>query len=70
MLILFLVRFWVAEWLILEKAAHSVIHMFSLYGFEGWIRVLIASVPGLCIFYTCFHIVEIPGLMFSFSYIL
>ena len=47
-----------------ERAAHSVGHMFSLYfdyflivviprfGFEGWIWVLIASVPGLCILFT------------------
>ena len=48
-----------------EKAAHSVDHMFSLYlsicnfnfsyfpfWFEGWIWVLIASVPGLCILFT------------------
>ena len=40
-------------------AAQSVDHMFSLYilvisrfGFEGWIWVLIASVPGLCILFT------------------
>ena len=31
-----------------EIAAHSVDHMFSLYfGFEGWIWVLIASVPDI-----------------------
>ena len=45
-----------------EIAAHSVDHMLSLYfdcdlifsrfGFEGWIWVLIASVPDLCIFFT------------------
>ena len=54
---------WVAEFVkdfyFWEIAAHSVDHMFSLYcelvlvisrfGFEGWIWVLIASVPDLCI---------------------
>ena len=47
----------------LKIAAHSVDHMFPLYfllfviliisrfGFEGWIWVLIASVPDLCIFF-------------------
>ena len=46
-----------------EKAAHSVDHKFSLYFdcllfnllrilFEGCFWVLIASVPGLCIFFT------------------
>ena len=40
-----------------EIAAHSVDHMFSLYfdyqcSFEGWIWVLIASVPDLCIVFT------------------
>ena len=46
-----------------EIAAHSVDHMFSLYllfvilvisrfGFEGWIWVLFASVPDLCILFT------------------
>ena len=47
-----------------ETAAHSVDHMFSLYiqylyyqlfplfGFEGWISVLIASVPELCMPFT------------------
>ena len=46
-----------------ERAAHSVDHMSSLcfticnyiisrFSFEGWIRVLIASVPGLCILFT------------------
>ena len=45
-----------------EIPAHSVDHMFSLYfdfvilvisrfGFEGWILVLIASVPGLYILF-------------------
>ena len=43
-----------------EEAAHSVLTMCSLciltiftrFGFEGWIWVLIASVPGLCILFT------------------
>ena len=46
-----------------ELAAYSVDHMVSLYfdylilvisrfGFEGWIWVLIASVPDLCILFT------------------
>ena len=36
-----------------EIAAHSVDRMFSLYfGFEGWIGVLIASVPDFCILFT------------------
>ena len=42
-----------------EKAAHSIHHMFSLcfdyitcFGFECWIWLLIASVPGLCILFT------------------
>ena len=45
---------------VLEIAAHSVDHMFSFVfrlfvivishsGFEGWIWVLIVSVPGICI---------------------
>ena len=54
---------WVAEWpFFSEIAAHSVDHMFSLYfdililviahfGLEGWIWLLIASVPGLCMFF-------------------
>ena len=40
----------------LKKVAHSVDQMFSLhfdyllcFGFEGWIWVLIALVPALCI---------------------
>ena len=39
--------------------SHLVDHMFSLYfdyisrfGFEGWIWVLIASIPDLCILFT------------------
>ena len=58
------VMFGLLSGLFWEIAAHSVDHMFSLYfdylyffifqfGFEGWIWVLIASVPGLCIFCTC-----------------
>ena len=57
-----MVTFW-------ERAAHSVEHKFSLYfdylffvilfiscfGFEGWIWVLIASVPGLCIVFPFFN---------------
>ena len=48
-----------------EIAAHSVDHLFSVlskclfvilfishFGFEGWIWVLIASVPDLCIYFT------------------
>ena len=57
----------VAEWPPFGKiAANSVEYMFSLYfvilvisrfGFEDWIWVLIASVPGLCIsFYFCSEI--------------
>ena len=46
------------------KAAHSVDHLFSLYfelfvilvisrfGFEGWIWILMPSVPDLCILFT------------------
>ena len=49
-----------------EGAARSVEHVFSScfdyfvvlvnsrFGFEGWIWVLIASVPGLCILRTYF----------------
>ena len=55
------ILFWVAKWPPFGKiAAHSVDHMFSLYfdyfvilvicRFEGWILVLIASVPGLAYF--------------------
>ena len=43
----------------LEIAAHSVDHMLSIckfyysrFGFEGWIWVLIAPVPDLCILFT------------------
>ena len=43
----------------LERAAHSIDHMFSLYfdyfshfGFEVGIWVLISPVPGLCILVT------------------
>ena len=53
-----------------ERAAHSVDHIFSLYfnflifvvvvishfGFEGWIWVMIASVPGFCTLFTCLSI--------------
>ena len=51
-----------------EIAAHSIDHMFSFVfwlfvilvishsGFEGWIRVLIASVPDLCILFTFFQV--------------
>ena len=49
---------WVAEWPpFWEMVAHSVEHRFSLilvisrFGFEGWISVLIAAVPGLCILF-------------------
>ena len=54
-------------------AAHSVDHLFSLYilvisrfGFEGWIWVLIASVPGLCIVFTFnrrFNLMAMAGLV-------
>ena len=44
---------------VLETAAHSVEHMFSLYFdylyfllFEGWIWVLIVSIPDLCKLFT------------------
>ena len=47
-----------------EIAAHALDHMFSLYikvisrfGLEGWIWVLIASVPGLCNISTSFILV-------------
>ena len=44
--------------LLSDRLAHSVDHIFLLFvildisrfGFEGWIWVLIASFPGLCIF--------------------
>ena len=65
---------WVAECPPFGKtAAHSVDHMFSVYfdlfiilvssrlGFEGWICVLIASVPDLCIrfsFINCLFLSE------------
>ena len=59
MFILFLVRFRFLSGNLWEIAVHSVDHMFSLYfdcffrfGFEGWIWVLIASVPDLCILFT------------------
>ena len=65
MFILFLVRFGLLSGhLFWEKAAHSVDHMVSLYfdylcnmlvisrfGFGGWIWVLIALVPNLCILF-------------------
>ena len=60
MFILFLVRFGLLSGHLLEekKAAHSVDHMFSFvilfisrFGFEGWIWVLTASVPGLVYFF-------------------
>ena len=53
-----------------EIAAHSVDQMFSLYfdyfvilvisrfDFEGWIWVLIASVPDICILFTFINIYE------------
>ena len=63
MFILFLVRVRLLSGHLLEIAAHSVYHMFSLYfdyvilvisrfGFEDWSWVLIASVPDLCILFT------------------
>ena len=51
-----------------EIAAHSVDHMFSFvfllfiivvisrFSFEGWIWVLVASVPDLCILFTFMEI--------------
>ena len=29
------------------------------FGFEGWIWVLIASVPGLCILFTFLHFIQL-----------
>ena len=60
--------FWLLSGHLLEIAVYSVDHMFSLYfdfvilvishfDFEVWIRVLIASVPDLCmLFYFRNHI--------------
>ena len=51
-----LVQFGLLSGHLLEKAAHSVDHMFSIvisrFGFEGGILVLIAPVPGHCILVT------------------
>ena len=61
-----------------EIAAQSVDHMFSFvfclfvilvfsrFGFEDWIWVLIASVPGLCILFT-FSIFRSMTFCFSFE---
>ena len=58
------ISIWVAEWPHFGKiGAHSVDNMFfvfllfvilviSRFGFEGWILVLIASVPDLCMLFT------------------
>ena len=61
--ILFLVRFGLLSCHFEEIAAHSVYHMYSLnfdyisrFGFEGWIWVLIVSVPELCIMFTFIRI--------------
>ena len=59
--VLFLVRFGLLFGHRWERAAHSVDLMFSLticyfsyfcFGFDGWVWVLITSVPGLCILFT------------------
>ena len=56
---------WVAEWPSFGKELLTRLTMFSLciltfcnfsyfqkFGFEGWIWVLIASVPGICLLFT------------------
>ena len=59
-------------------AAHSYDHMFSLYfdfvilvisgfGFEGWIWVLIASVPGLCMLFTLIRVYTVRYSMSIFK---
>ena len=51
---------WVAEWPPFEKelhiwlvvCSHCILSICIFFGFEGWIWVLIASVPALCIMFT------------------
>ena len=55
---------WVAEWPFFGKELLTRLTIYSLciltfcnfsyfsFGFEGWIWVLIASVPGICILFT------------------
>ena len=45
--------------------AYFVILVISRFGFEGWVWVLIASVPGLCILFTIVSLAFLPRLIGS-----